>query len=217
MVRDLKGIVDGLDIQKAVFVGHSWGSDIVLHFALLHPDRVSRVVLVEAALLAPLAPTYRSHDWQGWSYVTETIEALSGSRIPEEHRYDLEYLLKRLIEIPIQFGPAHGRPRDEELVLRVLDVLRPMWEGREADGNMGLDSLAGIPHPVRLIYESNSVFIEAHRELERRLPRASSLMLPGAKLKHFSSLEHPDEIVTNIRTFVAEHALTAADADKVVG
>jgi pimeloyl-ACP methyl ester carboxylesterase len=217
MVRDLKGILDGLDIQKAVFVGHSWGTDIVLHFALQHPERVSQMVLVEGAMLAPLAPVYRSHDWHGWSYVTETIEALSGQAIPEEHAHDLEYLLKRLIEIPIQFGSAQGRPRDEELVFRVLDVLRPMWEGREADGNMGLESLAAIPHPTRLIYESNSVFLEAYRELSQRLPGVSSVMLPGAKLKHFSSLEHPDEIVAVIRSFMAEQAAAAADAGQVTG
>jgi pimeloyl-ACP methyl ester carboxylesterase len=217
MVRDLAGILDGLGIQQAAFVGHSWGTDIVLHFALQYPDRVSRMVLVEGAMLAPLAPVYRSHDWQGWSYVTNTIEALSNEPIPEERAHDLEYLLKRIIEIPIQFGPAQGRPRDEELVFRVLDVLRPMWEGREADGNMSLESLANVPHPAQLIYESNSVFLDAYRELSQRLPRASSVMLPGAKLKHFSSLEHPDEIVANIRRFFTERTPQTADAEQVSG
>jgi pimeloyl-ACP methyl ester carboxylesterase len=215
MVRDLTGILDGLGIQQAAFVGHSWGCDIVLHFALQHPERVSQMVLVEAGLLAPLAPVYRSHDWHGWAYVTETIEALSGHSIPEEHAHDLEYLLKRLIEIPIQFGPGQGRTRDEELVFRVFDILQPMWEGREADGNLGLASLSGISQPARLIYESNSVFLEAYRELSARLPNASSVLLPGAKLKHFSSLEHPDEIVANIRSFFANPTVTPADADHV--
>jgi pimeloyl-ACP methyl ester carboxylesterase len=210
MVRDLKGILDGLEIEKAAFVGHSWGTDIVLHFALLYPERVSQMVLVEAAMLAPLAHLYRSRDWHGWSYVADTIEALSGKPVPGEHAHDLEYLLKRLIEIPIQFGPAQGRPRDEELVFRVMDILRPVWEGRNEDGNMALESLADIPHPALLIYESNSVFLDAYRELSQRLPGASSVILPGAQLKHFSSLEHPDEIVANIRRFFADLTLAPA-------
>src|SRR5262249_22031751 len=150
-------------------VGHSWGADIVLHFALLHPERVARLVVVEGALLAPLATYYRDPEWDGWPYVTGTIEGLLGRQIPEEHRCDLDYLLRQLIEIPIMYGPTQGRPRDEELVFRVLDILRPMWDGREADGNMSLDSFSRIEPQTLLIYEGNSVFLEAYRQLSDRL------------------------------------------------
>lgn len=204
MVQDLRGILDALGIEKAALVGHSWGADIVLHFALLNPDRVSELIIVEGAMLAPMAPVYRRRDWDGWSYITETIETLLGRPIPEQHRYDLEYLLRQLIEIPIMYGPAQGRPRDEEIVFRVMDILRPMWEGREAEGNMGLDSISKIEHPSLLIYESNSVFLEAYRELSERLPMSSSVVLPGAKLKHFSSLEHPELILSNLIDFLRE-------------
>jgi pimeloyl-ACP methyl ester carboxylesterase len=216
MVQDLRAILDGLGIEKAAFVGHSWGADIVLHFALLNPERVSELVLVEGALLAPLASVYRRRDWDGWAYVTETIETLSGRPIPEENRCDLEYLLRRLIEIPILYGPAQGRLRDEEIVFRVLDILRPMWEGREAEGNMGLDSLSKIEHPTLLICESNSVFLEAHRELSERLPASSSTIVPGAKLKHFSSLEHPELVLNNILNFLRERR-GLLDAPQVTG
>ena len=218
MVQDLHGLLDALDIEKAAFVGHSWGADIVLHFALLHPERVSELVVVEGALLAPLASRYRRPDWDGWPYVTGTIEQLLGRPIPEENRCDLDYLLRQLIEIPILYGPAQGRPRDEEIIFRVLDVLRPMWEGREADGNMGVASLSRIEHPSLLIYESNSVFLEAHRELSERLPAATSAMLPGGKLKHFTSLEHPDLILSNTRSFLKERQRAGVlDASHVAG
>jgi pimeloyl-ACP methyl ester carboxylesterase len=116
----------------------------------------------------------------------------------------LEHLLRQLIEIPMMYGPAQGRPRNEEIVFRVLDILRPMWEGREAEGNMGLDSLSKIKHQTLLICEANSVFMEAHRELSDRLPASSSVILPGAKLKHFSSLEHPELILNSILDFLKE-------------
>ena len=90
-----------------------------MHFALLHPDRVSELVIVEGGLLAPLASVYRNPEWEGWPYVTGTIQALLGRPIPDENRCDLEYLVRQLIEIPIQYGPARGRPRDEEIVFRV--------------------------------------------------------------------------------------------------
>jgi len=202
MAQDLRGILDGLDIERAALVGHSWGADVVLHFALLNPDRVSKLVIVEGALLAPLASVYRRPEWDGWPYVSGTIEQLLGRPIPEENRCDLDYLVRQLIEIPIQYGPGQGRPRDEELIWRVLEILKPMWDGREADGNMGLDSLAGIAPPTLLIYESNSVMIEAHRELSKRLPASSSAILPPGKLKHFTSLEHPELILRSMRQFL---------------
>jgi pimeloyl-ACP methyl ester carboxylesterase len=82
MVQDLVGLLNALEIRNAVFVGHSWGADIVLHLAELHPDYVSEVVVVEGALLAPLAPIYRSPEWEGWPYASATIESLLGRPIP---------------------------------------------------------------------------------------------------------------------------------------
>jgi pimeloyl-ACP methyl ester carboxylesterase len=211
MAQDLRGILDALDIKRAALVGHSWGADVVLHFARLNPDRVSQLVIVEGALLAPLAPVYRGCDWDGWPYLSATIEGLLGRPIPDENRCDLEYLLRQLIEIPIQYGPGQGRPRDEELIFRVLEILRPMWNGCEGDGNLGLDSLSSIEHPTLLIYESNSVFIEAHRELSERLPASSSAILPPGKLKHFTSLEHPDLILRSLRQFLLEQPTGVPD------
>lgn len=211
MARDLLGILDGLGIERAALVGHSWGVDIVLHFALLHPERVTDLVLIEGALLAPLAAAYRSRDWEGWPYVSSTIEQLLGHPIPEEHHYDLDYLLKKLIEIPIMYGPAKGRPRSEELVFRVLDVLRPMWEGREADGNLGVESLERIAARTLLVYEANSVFLAAQEALAERLPNCAATMLPGGQLKHFTGLEHPELILAHTREFLGRSVERASE------
>jgi pimeloyl-ACP methyl ester carboxylesterase len=204
MAHDLRAVLDALGIEKAALVGHSWGGDIVLHFALLHPERAGDLVVVEGALLAPLAPVYRRPDWSGWQYVAGTIEHLLGRPIAEQHRHDLDFLLKQLIEIPILFGPTQGRPRDQELIFRVLEIMRPMWDGREADGNMSLESLSRIGQRTLLLYESNSVALEACRELGQRLPAAVSVTLPPGRLKHFTSLEHPDLVLSSIRTFLNE-------------
>jgi pimeloyl-ACP methyl ester carboxylesterase len=204
MVQDLRGILDALDIEKAVFVGHSWGADIVLHLAQLYPDRVSGLVIVEGALLAPLASVYRSPSWDGWPYAVATLEHLLRRPIPEEHHFDLEYLLQQLIEIPILYGPARGRPRDEQIIFRVFDVLRPMWEGREVEGNMALESLSRVGQPTLLIYESNTAYPQAHRELTERLLASTSAILPPGDLKHFSTLEHPEQVAGHILTFLRE-------------
>ncbi len=44
LTGDLLAILDKLGHTKAVFVGHDWGSMVVWHEALLHPERVAGVV-----------------------------------------------------------------------------------------------------------------------------------------------------------------------------
>ncbi|MFQ3566153.1 MAG: alpha/beta hydrolase [Aggregatilineales bacterium] len=43
-------LLDALDIESAVIVGHSAGGNVAASFALRHPDRVDRLVLVDAAV-----------------------------------------------------------------------------------------------------------------------------------------------------------------------
>lgn len=44
LVGDLVSLLDELNLPKAVFVGHDWGGLIAWQIALMHPDRVERVI-----------------------------------------------------------------------------------------------------------------------------------------------------------------------------
>jgi pimeloyl-ACP methyl ester carboxylesterase len=44
LVADVVGLLDALDIERASLVGHDWGSIIVWSTAVMHPDRVERIV-----------------------------------------------------------------------------------------------------------------------------------------------------------------------------
>lgn len=44
LVGDIVGLLNSLGLEKAVLVGHDWGSNIIWMVALMHPDRVERVV-----------------------------------------------------------------------------------------------------------------------------------------------------------------------------
>ena len=44
-IEDLKALVDGLGIERANLVGHSFGADLAALFASRHPDRVASMVL----------------------------------------------------------------------------------------------------------------------------------------------------------------------------
>jgi epoxide hydrolase A/B len=44
LTADLVGLLDHLQIEKAIFVGHDWGGFVVWQMPLRHPDRVAGVV-----------------------------------------------------------------------------------------------------------------------------------------------------------------------------
>src|SRR5271167_741303 len=52
LTGDLVGLLDGIGVERAVWVGHDWGSIVVWNAALLHPDRVAAV----AGLSVPAVP-----------------------------------------------------------------------------------------------------------------------------------------------------------------
>ena len=77
MAKDLRGLLDALQIPTAHLVGHSMGADIALHFALLYPDRVRRMVLIEPGIPALLRLRKRE-DWEGWAYWAKLIKDYTG-------------------------------------------------------------------------------------------------------------------------------------------
>src|SRR5262249_266411 len=52
LVGDMVGLLDALDAESAVIVGHDWGAPVAWHAALLRPDRFPAVI----ALRLPFRP-----------------------------------------------------------------------------------------------------------------------------------------------------------------
>ncbi len=44
LTGDLVGLLDAMELGEAIFVGHDWGSILVWHMPLLHPERVAGVI-----------------------------------------------------------------------------------------------------------------------------------------------------------------------------
>ena len=59
LCTDLVHLLDGLEIEKAVFVGHDWGGFVAWAMPILFPERTAGVIGVNTPYLArsPIAPT----------------------------------------------------------------------------------------------------------------------------------------------------------------
>lgn len=196
MARDLKGFLDRMDIEKPFLVGHSFGADVCLHFALKNPDRVERIVAIEAGLAA-LVHQRKAAEWEGWAYWVSKLEEV-GLTVPDDKRTDLDFLLNLSLETPKFYGPARGLPRNRGPLLNLIRNTTLMKDYEEP-GSLTLEAVERILAPIFLIYGDKSHFLTSYEYLRRALPNCTSALLAGGE--HFGPLEQPDELTAHIRRF----------------
>jgi pimeloyl-ACP methyl ester carboxylesterase len=195
MAEDLRGLLDALGVQRPAIVGHSYGADIALYFAARHPARVSEVIAIEAALPA-LETLRRSDGWVGWQYWTQALEQ-AGHQVPPEHSSDLRYMMRATIDLPKQWGPLKGLPRNPKPLLRLLDETSLPEDYRKV-GTLSLERLDTLETPVVLLYADGSAFLDTFDHLRQHLPNAHPVLLPRTERGHFGPLEQPEEVTRAI-------------------
>jgi pimeloyl-ACP methyl ester carboxylesterase len=204
MAEDLRALMDALGIASAGLVGHSFGADIVLHFALLHPERTRRLALIEPGI--PALVNDRKHgEWEGWAYWAQDLERMTGEPVPRERRNDLGYMVRRSVEIPIVYGPLKGLPRRKDRILALLDRTTVVAD-YEVVGELTLENLATIPHPKLLVYDGGSAWISSFKVLRDLLANCTPIVLPGSEMRHFAPLEAPAPLVEHLTRFLGTAA-----------
>ncbi|MGD1057746.1 MAG: alpha/beta hydrolase [Solirubrobacteraceae bacterium] len=195
MADDLLALLDELEIERPLIAGHSYGADIALYHALLRPDRVHEVIAIEAAL--PALEASRRHDgWVGWSYWARALEE-AGHPVPADKRSDMRYMIRATIDLPKQWGPLKGLPRNPKPLLRLLDETTLAEDYRDV-GELTLERIGSIQTPVVLMYTESSAFIDTFEFLKEHLPNAHGVLLPNSEWGHFGPMEQPDLVVRHI-------------------
>jgi pimeloyl-ACP methyl ester carboxylesterase len=201
MADDLLELLDALEIGRPVVVGHSYGADIALYLAARNPDRVREVIAIEAALPA-LEATRRDDGWVGWSYWAQALED-AGHTVPDERRSDLRYMIRATIDLPKQWGPMRGLPRNPKPMLKLLDETS-MPEDYRLVGTLTLERIGAIETPVVLMYQEQSAFIDTYDYLKEHLPNAHPILLPRTEWGHFGPLEQPALVAGHIAERLAD-------------
>jgi pimeloyl-ACP methyl ester carboxylesterase len=200
MATDLLELLDALEIEQPVVVGHSYGADIALYLAARRPDRVREVIAIEAAL--PAMEAVRSHDgWVGWSYWVAVLER-AGLSIPSERRSDLRYLVRATVDLPKKWGPLKGLPRNPRPFLRLIEETT-LPEDYRRIGTLTLDRVAELHTPVVLIYAEHSAFVDTYEYLRTHLPNVRPVLLPRTEWGHFGPLEQPQVVAREIAAWLA--------------
>ena len=198
MAEDLKGLMDELGIERAHLVGHSLGADISLHCALLYPERVEKIVAIEAGTAA-LVHLRMDENWPGWESWAMAMEEYGGVKVPREKWHDIDYMLRRSLEVPIVFGPARGLPRKGDKLLKLLDTTTLVEEYQDTAG-MTLETIPSITHPVLLVYGEKSTYLGTYDVLKETLPNCRPVLLEGCE--HFGPLEKPEMLMEHMAPFL---------------
>jgi pimeloyl-ACP methyl ester carboxylesterase len=180
-------------------VGHSFGADICLYFALRYPDRVSKLAALEPGMAA-LVGTRKEKNWPGWAYWVRRLEEV-GVTVPEDKRTDLDYLFAVSLETPKFYGPARGLPRNRKPLLHLIRNTT-LIRDYEHVGELTLEAVERIQTETLLIYGEHSHFLPTLEFLRRRLPNSRSILLPGGE--HFGPLEQPQLLVQHMTAFFEE-------------
>jgi pimeloyl-ACP methyl ester carboxylesterase len=196
---DLKNLLDALGIERAHIMGHSFGADIALHFTILFPERVNRLVLVEPAIPALIYLRERE-DWIGWKYWREKLE-LGGLTVPPEKWYDAEYLVRSSVNLPMLFGFRKGRARRAGPLVRLMDTTSAARDYCEVAG-MTLDKIAAVRHHTLLLYGEDSVFLGTYEYLRDHLVNSVAFLMSDSE--HFGPIERPQLLLQHLGSFLGD-------------
>ena len=152
---DTLAIMDALEIDKAMLVGHSFGGVIAMHAAALHPDRIEAVVLSDPSFAA-LRHLEDLGRWGHWQNFREEA-AQAGVTLSAEHWYDLGRFFDQVLHLDgerlLRFRQAVGLPGLNRLLAPGQDDLRRGREGRRrSDRGPDLERDPAGAGPLRRVF-----------------------------------------------------------------
>ncbi|MES2491934.1 MAG: alpha/beta fold hydrolase [Pseudomonadota bacterium] len=185
---DLLALLDARGIAQADLIGLSQGGSIACHFALEHPHRVRRLVLVSPAL----------YGWkwsEQWRSVWRAATAAAGAG-------DIAGARAAWSAHPM-FTPAHAGPAGPELAATLAAFPGRQWLADPAlPETPDVDRLDALTAPTLLLTGTEDVadFRQIAAVLEQAVPGLRRVDLPGAG--HLLNLERTDEVAREIAAFL---------------
>lgn len=197
LARDLIALLDARGLTRADLLGHSMGGKAAMAAALLFPDRVRSLVVVD---IAPVAYRHRSFD----RYVA-AMQAIDLTAV--RRREDADRLL----------APAEPDPVVRGFLLQNLERRDAAWGWRAnlAGLRAAMPDLLGWPEalderrfagPVLVVAGERSAYVDATGEARLRALFPAMRLERIAAAGHWPHVDRPDQVVALLRDFLGEGA-----------
>jgi pimeloyl-ACP methyl ester carboxylesterase len=177
-VEDMRAILDALQIDQAVIVGHSLGGFMSLAFHVKYPARVKGLILQGCG------PGYRNPETRAaWN-----ARAEQRARTLEEKG------------LTVLKGGAEVRLSTQRSAAGLARAARGMLT--QVDASV-IDSLPHIAVPVLvLVGDGDTPFLEGSHYMAQRIPQATKVVVPNAG--HGANVEQPAVVNASIKAFLAQ-------------
>jgi pimeloyl-ACP methyl ester carboxylesterase len=180
VLGDMRALLDGHDIERAVLVGHSVGGYLTLRFRLCDPDRVNGLVLIGTA------PGFRRDDRRAeWNRYCER-------RAVELEQRGLDVLSRSPEVLAAKHRGAEGLARAAQGFLAQSD-------------SAVIDSLSSIDVPTLLVAGARDVvdgydYVAPTRYMARKIPDAQFVCFEHSA--HAPGLTEPDAFNARLQAFL---------------
>ena len=127
---DIVGLMDHLEIDKAIVLGHSWGGNVAGNLAARFPDRVEKLVLIDGGFVGR-----RQQPGVTWESFSERVRPrdVSGNREEFLDRLRVQLAecwsddLERIVQTMV-YEDGDGQIQDILQPGNHLQVIRAMWD-----------------------------------------------------------------------------------------
>ncbi|MCK9419581.1 MAG: alpha/beta hydrolase [Nitrospirae bacterium] len=200
MAEDLHDLLRHHDISHAHLIGHSLGGLVALHYAAIHPERVSSLTIADSRVRAFQSNNYAT-DWPHWETATMKLKEIGLSVREEEAEAGL-WLLEQLASTEWQqardklkgsqlFIPFGGWSGGNKSADRWLKLMKTTTAKKDLTSLAGLtvEKLSMIQVPTLALYGEHSPTLQSMRGLMEHLPHCKTVIVPGKG--HFFPLTQP--------------------------
>ena len=211
MCMDLHNLINHLNIPAAHIIGHSFGGAVALLYAILYPQRVKSLTILDTRIRA-IQKTNRISDWPNLKNAREKMENL-GFLIPEDETEAGIRLLEQLAKIEtrelrktfecnpvlLPFNSWSGGKKSAQRWLNLLDSTTARRDLSVQDG-LTLQALSTIQQPSLVISGGKSPTLRSGQELKRLLPDCTFAVVPEAG--HFFPISHQEFLLNLLLSFL---------------
>jgi proline iminopeptidase len=209
-VRDLEDLRRHFGLERLTLFGHSWGAGLAMLYAMEHPDRVQRVVLV-----APLWPRWSPYAGQYQTTLRDRLGRTDYARFqtladrmestPDPTQFCREFFqlfLRAAGTTADGLRRVHGDPcTAEPEVTRTYFVRNRVTIASLGDYDWR-SRAARVDAPTLVVHGTRDVLTEAaSREWAATLPNSRLLRIPGAG--HLPYADQPQAFYSAVGEFLS--------------
>lgn len=196
LADDITALLDHLQVEKFHFVGLSMGGFVGQRMALLHPERLQKLVLLDTS-----ADPEPEENLPGYGLLVK-IASVAGPKV----------IMRDLVKIMHGHSFLKEAKKDKDTKARLIEFKRMMGANRrravkkivggviERDGVF--ERIKGIQQPTLIMVGEEDVATVPAKSQRIHLQIANSKFVIIEKAGHMSPMERPEQVNHYLRTFL---------------